>query len=1228
MKGLRHESPTARGPMDEIFLTDYDPATLLEGTYNFWLVLLSILIAIGSSFVALQIAQMASRFEAGSNRQVALITGSVALGGGIWSMHFIGMLAFRIDDHVHYNTMITLVSMLPSVFASWVALQMLMKESVNTITLISSGLLVGAGIGTMHYTGMAAMTMTIKLLYDPWWFLLSIVVAVFLSVLALWIRFGLRKHRNMSSAKQNLLASIVMGFAIAGMHYTGMKATLFIGGKSSHVDHAIADENHLLLAIVICVTTIALSMLSLAGNLLLRYRQLYGQKQTSEKKLRALVETAIDGIITWDKDGKITSINNSAEKIFGCNFSDGKFGNIEELIPTLWDNKMLSVSKERDSKLRELIGKQHYTAIESSTGTQKHIRVSVGEAKSQNSNFYVGFFSDVSEKESLQRELSNSERQYRTLIDNIPGTTFRSQAKKPDQALFISDNCESLTGWSSADFLAGTVYIRDLIHEDDIDKVRAALAQASKYNKSYSCEYRLRHRDGKDRWVNETGSYIFDDDETAIWIDGVIVDATESKRRAFEFEGVVQAIGRAFAVVEFDMSGNILNANSNFLEIIKYEKEEIIGQHHRLLCPLDESSLVSYSEFWNRLNEGSFQSGEFRRVTKNNDVIWIQAAYNPILDINGKPWKIFKVAIDITGRKKLEQDLTAAKDKAEQAAVAKGMFLANMSHEIRTPMNAIIGFTELLLDTNLDQTQAKHLQTVRQSARSLLGLLNDILDTAKLERGALELDLQDFSLRDLCVQILSEMKIQTTKKNLLLMLDYPASVHDFVFGDELRVRQIILNLLGNAIKFTEKGGVTLAIDRENNIVIIKVIDTGIGIAADRLSQIFSPFTQADASMARRFGGTGLGTTIARQLTELMDGKITVESTEGEGSCFTVYLNLPRAEPVAKRSREKSLKLPSLRILIADDVPQNLEMLQLMLEKDGHNVECASNGLTAFALSKERIFDIILMDIQMPDVDGLQSTKMIREYEALQDRPLTPIIALTASVLPQDRLAAEEVCMSGFATKPIDKPLLYREIARCLNLDIEDEEIDLAVEVDQKGFLIDYSSAISRWGSRERVDKAVLQFCSSLQDNNPFSSGAITAGEVHRLKGLTGNLGLVDLSRLLDDMEQRVAASQHESFSELITLFWKFVSDIKAKFSTGYSTEELNQTSQNISKKLFASLIDTFKHSSIDNTAYQDILGRLSSENKLMLEQAVDSFDFDGAIDLIENWIETADWITD
>ena len=679
------------------------------------------------------------------------------------------------------------------------------------------------------------------------------------------------------------------------------------------------------------------------------------------------------------------------------------------------------------------------------------------------------------------------------------------------------------------------------------------------------------------------------------------------------------------------MDGKIIAVNENFLHLTGYEKAELIGQHHRTLCAHEEADSDDYKAFWRKLNDGNFQSGEFCRIGREGNLVWIQAAYNPILDASGKPWKVFKVAIDLTDRKAMEHDLMIAKDRAEEAAVAKGMFLANMSHEIRTPMNAIIGFTELLIDSPLNPMQYKHMQTVRQSARSLLGLLNDILDTAKLERGALELDNHVFSLKYLCEQILNEMHLQADKKGLQLNLEYPPELNEHVVGDEMRIRQIMTNMLGNAIKFTLKGEVKVTVSHVNDGIQLQVIDTGIGIAADRLEHIFSPFTQADASMARRFGGTGLGTTIARQLTELMGGKISVTSQEGHGSCFTIFLPLTIASANELPEKITVTKLKTLNILIADDVLQNIELLESMLTRDGHQVKTANNGLDAWTKFQREVFDIILMDIQMPEIDGLQASKIIRDWEQLQKRTPTPIIALTASVLPKDREDAYQAGMNGFASKPIDKTALYMEIARCLNPNSVNQNTQVSTDrISSTNSVIDIAAAEARWGDRDRLYKAIAQFCEEFK-RNPLPTASSDKALAHKYKGAAANLGLNQVARMLADVEQ-IESPQPSQLAALSRAITDVEAQIRVQFSTHSYDQNIGMREQENSKQfdvpfeLLKRVVIACEHSTIDDASLEELKTLMPANDWTQLENTLDQFDFDAATALLENWINNAAWV--
>nr|WP_176426082.1 PAS domain S-box protein [Chromobacterium sp. ASV5] len=1018
--------------LGSFFIYDASPSLAMQTSYNPWLVALSLLIAILTSGLGLQIAGIARQARERWLRQAALLSGSISMGGGIWAMHFIGMLAFSICSAVQYAFLPTLLSMTPAIFASWIALRMLAQERIRTSQLLAGGALMGCGIGVMHYSGMAALRMAPLLRYDPFWFAASIAVAIALSTAALWIRYGLRRV-SLDGAVSLGLSSVVMAGAIAGSHYFGMTAARFIGAEQPGFQPSYNEAGYLALAIALLVA--ALGSLVMGGNILLRYRPLYLRSQASEAKLQAILDTTLDGMITIDAKGTILTVNPAVERFFGWQAAELQGQNIKTLMPEPYrsehDGYLL---KHQLTGVAKMMGAEREVTAQHRDGSLLPICLTVGKAALPDQTLYVGVIRDISGRKLMERELAASEQQFRSLIGNIPGVTFRSLAQEPWLKIFISGAIEKLCGWPAQVFLNGSLTLFDLAHPDDREPIRWSVKQAMQQQRTYVIEYRIRCKDGSERWVSESGCGVFDDNKQAMLIDGVILDITETKRRRAELEGTVHAISRAMAMAEFDLDGHIRHANQQFLKLTGYRLNELIGQHHSLFCLAGEQESVDNQELWQALRKGLFRSGEFCRRTKDGSLIWIQAYYNPILGADGRPCKVIKLAADLTERKLIEIDLVEAKNRAEAATASKSAFLAHMSHEIRTPMNAIIGYAQLLLETQLDAQQRQHLEIVHQSADNLLGLLNDILDTAKLEHGSIELDIQPFSLRELCQQTLDTLRLGAESKGLKLTLDYPSQLGDIFQGDAYRLRQILLNLLGNAIKFTERGEVSLAVSRAAPWLTLAVRDSGIGMSPQTLNKIFQPFAQADASTAQRFGGTGLGTTIARQLAERMEGRIEVESELGKGSVFKVILPLQRGELPPKHIRSPSggLPMPPLDILIVDDVPQNLNLLQILLKRRGHHTSLAVNGQQALEQTRHHQFDLVLMDVQMPEMDGLTACRLIREGENKRQAPPVPIIALTASVQQEDKLAALEAGMSGFASKPINVLELEAEIARVLD----------------------------------------------------------------------------------------------------------------------------------------------------------------------------------------------------
>ncbi|MDF1613571.1 ATP-binding protein [Desulfurivibrio dismutans] len=388
-------------------------------------------------------------------------------------------------------------------------------------------------------------------------------------------------------------------------------------------------------------------------------------------------------------------------------------------------------------------------------------------------------------------------------------------------------------------------------------------------------------------------------------------------------------------------------------------------------------------------------------------------------------------------------ELREANVRLEEGSRLKSEFLANMSHELRTPMNAIIGFAELLADTTLDASQQEYCRTIRQSSATLLALINDILDLAKIEAGRLELEIVSFSLDELLESVAAMFKLAVRDKGITLQVRRDPALPDFFRGDSHRLRQVLTNLVGNAVKFTDRGAVELLVEPvsppaatgQERLLRFMVRDSGIGIPAHRLEAIFEKFTQADGSTTRRFGGTGLGLAICRQLVALMGGQISVESGEGQGSTFSFSVSLPVAEAAAPAPATTTATgragpvVGGRRVLLVEDNPVNQRLASLMTSKQGCDPVVAADGLEALERLREEEFDLVLMDVQMPRMDGLAATREIRaiesdpgrrgEYASLAGRsePI-PVVGLTAHARSEDEQACYAAGMDAFLSKPI------------------------------------------------------------------------------------------------------------------------------------------------------------------------------------------------------------------
>ena len=503
---------------------------------------------------------------------------------------------------------------------------------------------------------------------------------------------------------------------------------------------------------------------------------------------------------------------------------------------------------------------------------------------------------------------------------------------------------------------------------------------------------------------------------------------------AERFRGILDQIEDGCFVV--DIRGHYLFVNDAFCRIFGVQRDEVLGEHFSVTTTNKARRAETIKFYRDVLRTGQpLRSYEYEVTLNNPAVKFVEQSVSLERDAQGRPIGFLGIIRDSTARKLAAHELEQAKDAAEAANRAKSEFLANMSHEIRTPMNGIIGMTALALDTELTPFQADCLNTISRQADTLLRIINDVLDFSKIESRKMDLESAAFTLSEVVDAAIKPLTVAAREKGLEFTHRIAESVPARLLGDAVRLEQVLTNLLANAIKFTEHGTVTLDVRMESSygdsaILHFTVSDTGIGIPADKLEAIFHPFQQADGSTTRRFGGTGLGLTISATLVRLMGGRIWVESEPGSGSIFhftaAFSIAAPRLEPERRRQPRPPVApttTSSARVLVAEDNIINQRIAETLLTKRGHTVKVVNNGREALDALEREPFDVVLMDVQMPDMDGFEATAAIRERERGTGSRVR-IVAMTAHAMQGDRERCLAAGMDDYLSKPIDQDRLF------------------------------------------------------------------------------------------------------------------------------------------------------------------------------------------------------------
>jgi PAS domain S-box-containing protein len=579
------------------------------------------------------------------------------------------------------------------------------------------------------------------------------------------------------------------------------------------------------------------------------------------------------------------------------------------------------------------------------------------------------------------------------------------------------------------------------VHPDDRPVILSRIAQARRDGKNYEIKYRPLTKDGSERWITSTGTYLKDAQGRFAGAHGVSWDSTQSelaarKLRMSEELFRILSDSAPIGIYRTDAASNLIYANATLARYNGVPAEELLGKGWmRWVHPEDLEGLLKLLA---TDSKGS-REHEHRLLPPDGSVRWVRARTTILKDQNGNPLGKVGTVDDITAERQMLADLRKAKETAEVANRAKDMFLANVSHELRTPLNGVLGMSELLMESGLSAEQLDMAEIVRDSARGLLSVVNDMLDLSRIEAGRLAIEYRPFHLPSVMQQTISLFRAQAVGKGITLVLHYAEGLPESFLGDPGRIRQILTNYLSNALKFTPAGEIRIEARAEMPDhatadpveVLLSVQDCGLGISPEAQRKLFQPFSQVDASSTRRNGGVGLGLAICKRLAELMHGAVGVSSTSGQGSTFWVSLPLvPQPLPVVKTdppAKTRGVGAPSSRVLLVEDNLVNQKVAVGTLRRLGWTADVADNGLTAVELCKANDYAVILMDCQMPEMDGYAATRRIRDWEASQGRANVPIVALTAHAMTGDK----ELCLAAGMNDYLAKPLGFEELREAL-----------------------------------------------------------------------------------------------------------------------------------------------------------------------------------------------------
>ncbi|MFC2102138.1 PAS domain S-box protein [Bacteroidota bacterium] len=738
------------------------------------------------------------------------------------------------------------------------------------------------------------------------------------------------------------------------------------------------------------------------------------------------------------------------------------------------------------------------------------------------------------------------------------------------QEVFFSPRFLTVLGYDAEEFNLTPNGWLTLVHPEDVESILRGFKQyAAREIKRYEVIYRIRSKDNTYRWMLDRSTLVsHSEDGRPLIVIGSNTDITLRKNA----EEVVRQSEEKYrqiianmnlGLLEVDTDGKVTFANQSFTQMSGYSDEDLIGKvAEEILMDDDNAELIKEK---NRLREqGTSDAYEIQVHDKHGAVRWWLISGAPLYNDEGVQTGSIGIHLDISKQKKLEQDLRVAKQAAEESSRAKELFLASMSHEIRTPMNAILGLGKQLKKSPLNELQTTFIDSINTAASHLLVIINDILDFSKIEAGKLTLEKIGLNLPELLEKSAQFLELKAEEKGLTVLREFDPEIAPVLIGDPYRITQALMNLLSNAIKFTEQGSVTLScslIDTLEGIqnIRIEVSDTGMGMDESFLESIFEKFSQENESITRKYGGSGLGMAISKQLITMMDGTISVISKKSYGTTFTIVLpfQIGSEEDTIKRTEIKEDKnlLKGKKILLVEDNQMNRLVANTILDQYGASVTEAGNGQQAIDLLSQELVDIVLMDVQMPVMDGLTSTRFIRENLTRE----LPIIALTANALKGEMQKCLDAGMNDFLSKPFEEADLISILAKWLKIPVSFSEVTNETKADVLLYSLKKLEDIGQ-GNNDFIKKMLMMFVEDIPEAVKEIQDAWVDGNIetvraiaHRIKPTIDNLSIDSLKEDIRKIESLASAGEK---NEILDGLVKKLSDVIAQVTKNISEKEI------------------------------------------------------------------------